>query len=124
MTPLVWPCPSPDGGDRDEYALTFDHQRTSRILIIPALFDEGHKLRRLAVEVMRRLDAAGVDCILPDLPGTNESVTNLGAQTLDSIGQIAGMGLMGIGGLIAVIGGFMFLVIVVRVLFKRADGVT
>ena len=31
-------------------------------------------------------------------------------------------GLMGIGGLVAVIGGFMFLLIVARALFKRAEG--
>jgi hypothetical protein len=36
------------------------------------------------------------------------------AQGLDGIEKIAGMGLMGIGGLIAVIGGLMFLVIVLR----------
>lgn len=42
-----------------------------------------------------------------------------GEQILDSFGQKAGMGLMGIGGLIAVIGGFMFLVVVVRALLQR-----
>ncbi|MBI5436811.1 MAG: cbb3-type cytochrome c oxidase subunit I [Nitrosomonadales bacterium] len=35
-------------------------------------------------------------------------------QNLHSFGQVAGMGLMGIGGLIAVIGGLMFLVVVFR----------
>lgn len=83
MKPLGWPCPTPDGGEKDEYALTFDHQRKPRLLIIPALFDEGNKLRRLAVEVMRRLDGAGVDSFLPDLPGTNESLARLHTQTLD-----------------------------------------
>ena len=42
-----------------------------------------------------------------------------GEQTLESFGQVAGMGLMGIGGLIAVIGGFLFLLIVLRALFAR-----
>jgi cytochrome c oxidase subunit I len=37
-------------------------------------------------------------------------------QGLDQIGKVAGMGLMGLGGLIAVIGGVMFLVIVLRAL--------
>jgi heme/copper-type cytochrome/quinol oxidase subunit 1 len=42
-----------------------------------------------------------------------------GEQILDSLGQKAGMGLMGIGGLVAVVGGFMFLLIVARALLQR-----
>jgi hypothetical protein len=53
-----------------------------RLLVIPALFDEGHKLRHLCVEVMRRLDGAGIDSFLPDLPGTNESTADLEKLTL------------------------------------------
>ena len=41
------------------------------------------------------------------------------AQELHSFGQVAGMGLMGIGGLIAVVGGLMFLVIVFRAMRGR-----
>jgi hypothetical protein len=47
---------------------------------VPALFDEANRLRRLTVEVMRRLDSAGIDTILPDLPGTNESLQPLEIQ--------------------------------------------
>jgi len=83
VTPLCWPCPQPDGGESEEYALSFDQARPARLLIIPALFDEANKLRRLTVEVMRRLDAAGIDSVLPDLPGTNESLQPLAAQTLE-----------------------------------------
>lgn len=72
-----YPCPLPGGAGASEYALTFDAGRKSRVLIAPALFDEGHKLRRFTVEVMRRLDGSGIDCFLPDLPGCNESVQNL-----------------------------------------------
>ena len=79
-----WPCPLPGGGSGEEYALAFDSGRARRLLIIPALFDEANRLRRFAVEAMRRLDAAGVDCFLPDLPGTNESPQPLPAQSLDS----------------------------------------
>lgn len=44
-------------------------------------------------------------------------------QALDGIEKIAGMGLMGFGGLIAVIGGIMFLIIVLRTLARgRAEG--
>lgn len=73
-----WPCPS--GGD--EFALAFDRSRASRLLVLPALFDEANKTRHLAVEVMRRLDAAGIDCFLPDLPGCNESPAPLAEQSL------------------------------------------
>lgn len=75
----VWPGP-----DGDEYAVAFDRGRERRILILPALFDEANKLRRFTVETMRRLDAAGCDSFLPDLPGCNESPAPLAAQTLRS----------------------------------------
>ncbi len=61
----------------EELALAFEQGRKHRILIIPALFDEGNKLRRFTVEVMRRLDGSGIDCFLPDLPGCNESLQSL-----------------------------------------------
>lgn len=80
MTPLTWPCPLPGGGSAAEYALTFDRRRTKRLLIVPALFDEANRLRRFTVEVMRRLDGSGIDTILPDLPGTNESLQLLEIQ--------------------------------------------
>jgi hypothetical protein len=81
MTPAAWPCPLPGGGTASEYAATFDRGRAARLLIVPALFDEANKLRRLTVEVMRRLDGAGIDSFLPDLPGCGESLQPLGAQT-------------------------------------------
>ena len=77
MKAASYPCPLPGGAAASEYALTFDQSRAHRILIAPALFDEGHKLRRFTVEVMRRLDGAGIDCFLPDLPGLNESEQDL-----------------------------------------------
>ncbi len=49
-----------------------DHQQ--QVLLIPPLFDEMNRMRRSLVQVMQRLDAAGVGCILPDLPGCNESL--------------------------------------------------
>lgn len=70
---------APDG---EEYALAFDRGRERRILVVPALFDEANKLRHFTVEAMRRLDAAGIDTFLPDLPGCNESLAPLDAQTL------------------------------------------
>jgi hypothetical protein len=77
-----YPCPT--GGGSEEYALTFDSGRRHRLLIVPALFDEANRLRRLTVEVMRRLDAAGVDCMVIDLPGCNESLVPLSDQTVET----------------------------------------
>lgn len=72
-----YPCPLPGGAAASELALVFDRSRDKRLLIAPALFDEANRLRRFTVEVMRRLDGAGLDCILPDLPGCNESEQDL-----------------------------------------------
>lgn len=81
MTPASWPCPTPQGGSAEEYALSFDKGRPHRLLIVPALFDEANRMRRFTVELMRRLDRAGIDSLLPDLPGCNESLQALDHQT-------------------------------------------
>ena len=84
MNPVSWPCPAPAGDTAGEYAIAFDQGRPIRLLVIPALFDEANRLRRLAVEVMRRLDQAGIDSFLPDFPGTNESLQPLeGLEPVD-----------------------------------------
>jgi len=64
----------------EEYGLSFDRSRERRLLVVPALFDEANRLRRFTVEVMRRLDGAGIDTLLPDFPGTNESLQPLEIQ--------------------------------------------
>ena len=73
----AYPRDLPGGGSAKEFAVAFDEGRDVRILIVPALFDEANRMRRFTVEIMRRLDRAGIDCFLPDLPGCNESVTPL-----------------------------------------------
>ena len=77
---MIGAYPSPGGGA--EFALAFDRGRPRRVLVLPALFDEANKLRRFTVEVMRRLDQAGIDTFLPDLSGCNESLAPLAEQTL------------------------------------------
>jgi hypothetical protein len=67
----------------EELLVAFDRGRAMRVLVCPAWFDEANKLRRFTIEVMRRLDRAGIDCLLPDLPGCNESLAPLRDQTLD-----------------------------------------
>jgi hypothetical protein len=89
---IDWPCPSPNGERHDELALVFDREREHRLLILPAWFDEANKLRRQTVEVMRRLDLAGIDSILPDLPGCNESEIPLELQTLEAWREAAAAG--------------------------------
>ncbi len=81
MKAASYPCPLPHCGSPTEYALAFDSGRAQRILLVPALLDEANRLRRFTVEVMRRLDGAGFDCFLPDLPGTNESTVDLATVT-------------------------------------------
>ena len=76
-----WPCPAPDG-TAEEFALAFDRGRACRLLVAPALFDEGNRLRRQTVEVLRRLDSLGIDSFLPDLPGTAESLRPLDGVSL------------------------------------------
>ncbi len=78
----TWPCPAADQATVQEYAVTFDSGQAKRLLIVPALFDEANRLRRLTVEVMRRLDGASIDTFLPDLPGCNESLTGLSQLAL------------------------------------------
>ncbi|MFU7528347.1 hypothetical protein [Qipengyuania sp. ASV99] len=77
-----WYAPLADGKISEELLLSIDRGRALRVLILPALFDEANKLRRFTIQVMRKLDAAGVDSFLPDLPGCNESLEPLAKQTL------------------------------------------
>ncbi len=81
MKALDYACSLPSGGTARELALAVDWGRDKRLLIIPALFDEANRMRRFTVEMMRRLDGAGIDCLLPDLPGCNESLQDLAQQT-------------------------------------------
>jgi hypothetical protein len=79
----TWTPPATDGVPaRAELLIAFDRSREMRLLVCPAWFDEANKLRRFTIEVMRRLDRAGVDSLLPDLPGCNESLAPLESQTL------------------------------------------
>lgn len=76
--PALGPAPA-----STELLVAFDRGRAARVLILPAWFDEANKLRKFTVEVMRKLDAAGIDSLLPDLPGCNESLAPLAEQTLE-----------------------------------------
>jgi hypothetical protein len=64
------------------------------LLVLPALFEEGNRMRRFTVSVMRTLAARGIGTILPDLPGTGESITDLAAVALqdwhDAVSELVG----------------------------------
>lgn len=77
-----WQSPAALGPSTEELLVSFDEERIVRILILPAMFDEANRMRRFTIDIMRRLDQAGIDSFLPDLPGTNESLAPLGQQTL------------------------------------------
>lgn len=78
----TWTTTAADGAGREEMLVAFDQKRPVRVLVCPAWFDEANKLRRFTLEVMRRLDRAGIDSFLPDLPGCNDSLAPLEVQTL------------------------------------------
>jgi hypothetical protein len=80
---VAWPCPAP-GGTGEEFASIAGPEETPRLLIVPALFEEANRTRRLLVQTMRALADAGVASVLPDLPGCNESLAPLEAQDLSS----------------------------------------
>ncbi len=81
---LEWPCPSPDRCGATEYAFGYRTGRAACVLIVPALFEEMNRTRRMLVETIRALDTHGIDAMLPDLPGCNESLADFSAQSLDS----------------------------------------
>lgn len=43
------------------------------LVVIPPLFEEANRMRRLLVEVMRELAVQGIASVLPDLPATSDS---------------------------------------------------
>ena len=79
----TWPCPLHDGGMADEMVMGADARRKRRVLIVAPLLDEANKFRHQLAEIMRRLDALGLDSFLPDLPGCNESLQAHAHQTIE-----------------------------------------
>jgi hypothetical protein len=74
-----------DAGGITEQVLCFgDVNAARRILIIPPLFDEMNRVRRVLVSTMRELAQSGVASYLPDFPGTNESLSALSEQSLET----------------------------------------
>lgn len=68
----------------DEFCLSFGGDSARRILVIPPLFDEMNRMRRVLASAMRDLAGRGVGSVLIDLPGGNESLASLHEQSLDT----------------------------------------
>jgi hypothetical protein len=68
---------------RDELCLSFGGANSRRILIIPPLFDEMNRMRRVLATAMRDLASRDIGCSLIDLPGCNESLAPLHDQSLN-----------------------------------------
>ena len=82
MNSVAWPRAAP-GGNGEEFALVAGPgEATARVMIVPALFEEANRTRRMLVETMRALAGAGIASVLPDLPGCNESLAPLDRQDL------------------------------------------
>ena len=59
---------------RDELCLKAGKEHAKCVLLIPPLFDELNRMRRMLVDVMRYLDQIQISSVMPDLPGSNESL--------------------------------------------------
>lgn len=60
------------------------------ILILPPLFEEANRMRRILIEVMRGLAGQGLGSAFPDLPGMNDSpVSTVNARFDDWAAAVA-----------------------------------
>lgn len=68
--------------DRKELCLSLAAGPDRRVMLVPPLFDEMNRMRKMLLDVMRALHALEISSFLPDLPGTNESLIALERVTL------------------------------------------
>lgn len=61
-------------GEFHELCLLAGKPSRPKILIVPPLFDEMNRMRRMLIDVMRSLANWEISTCLMDLPGTNESM--------------------------------------------------
>lgn len=62
--------------------LRYGEDSARQIIIIEPLFEEANRCRQLITELMRQLHAKGIGTVLPDLPGTGESLTEIATVRL------------------------------------------
>jgi hypothetical protein len=58
--------------------LSFGPDEGPQVLVVPPLFEELNRTRKMITDTMRALAESGIGAHLPDLPGTGESPTELG----------------------------------------------
>jgi len=68
--------------DRKELCLSLAARSGRRVMLVPPLFDEMNRMRKMLIDVMRSLEALEIASFLPDLPSTNESLLPLEQATL------------------------------------------
>lgn len=68
--------------DRKELCLCAASASSRRVMIVPPLFDEMNRMRKMLVDVMRSLETMDIGSFLPDLPGSNESLIALEQITM------------------------------------------
>jgi pimeloyl-ACP methyl ester carboxylesterase len=62
----------------EEHYLRFGEDAPVTLLLLPALFEEANRMRRFTVSLMQALEDREIGTILPDLPGTGESLLEIG----------------------------------------------
>ncbi|MGP1354172.1 MAG: hypothetical protein ACTS1Z_12700 [Parasphingopyxis sp.] len=64
--------------------MSFGADTGRQLLIVPSLFEELNRTRKLISDLMRALAASDIASHLPDLPGTGESETSLADVTWEA----------------------------------------
>lgn len=70
------------GGDEGWLRLGPDDAALT-VVVLPALFEEANRMRRFTVEMMRALANHGIASVLPDLPGTGDSLVETADVRID-----------------------------------------
>ncbi len=69
--------------DGHEWMLELGPENGPRLLILPPLLEELNRSRKLLTDMMRDLAVTGILSVLPDLPGTGESLRTIDATDWD-----------------------------------------
>ncbi len=77
----------------EEHMLRLGVMSDIQIIIIQPFFEEANRVRHLIINIMHALESEGIGTILPDLPGTGESLIALKNVTLadwqDALGAVS-----------------------------------
>ncbi len=62
----------------EELIMRWGAQHDLQVVLFEPLFEEKNRMRRLIAQMATRLDAREIGVAVPDLPGTGESLTDIG----------------------------------------------